>query len=240
MPEGRLTGEGGSKKFEIHPEEGEKKFEIRDSAPKKFEIQKDPQKKFIIHKKKFVIHTEQGRDVSMEWFQQENGNDCGPCMLLNGLNLLKVEGIPSSIGEVREQVSELRRIGGRPPLAPGGWFTSTDVGEYLAHIGGMEVGEYPIYPYKPDSVKASIMQDLGGRPYDLMYTTVGNHFRAVCPAAEPGQYYLLDSFLNEPRIVGEADVNRLIESAASSRVPNRLERVGISRKGANPGYRLKD
>lgn len=226
MSEGRFSGEQ-PKKFEINQPEEKKKFQINETSPKKFEI-----------KKKFIVHTETGRDISLEWFQQKNSNDCGPCLLLNGLRLLHVESIPNSIDEVRETVNQMRREKGRPELPSNGWFTSEDVGEYLAQVAGMEVEEYPVYPYDAENVKQQINWNISQRPYELMYTTVGNHFRAVAPTSEPNQFYLLDSFLNEPKIISQGEAQELLERTVSSRSENRVERVGVARKSQIPSYRV--
>ncbi len=212
--------------------EPKKKFQIENQPPKKFEILAE------MPKKKFVIHTETGKSISLEWFQQINSNDCGPCLLLNGLHLLKVESIPNSIAEVRADVNRIRRERGEQELPANGWFTSKDVGEYLAQVGSLQVEEFPVFPYEADDIKTAINNNISQRSYDLMYTTVGRHFTAVSPTEEPNQYYLLDSFLNEPRIIGQEEVNSLLDRSVSSRVENRVERIGIARKGDNPGYKV--
>lgn len=222
-----------SEKFKIlSASEPKKKFQIENQSSKKFEIKDETPKK------KFVIHTETERDISLEWFQQINSNDCGPCLLLNGLHLLKVESIPNSIVEVRAEVNRMRIERGRPELPSDGWFTSEDIGEYLAKVGGLNVEEFPIFPYEVDSIKTDISENISQRPYDLLYSTEGRHFRAVSPTEEVNQYYLLDSFLNEPRIVGQEEVNDLLDRSISSRTENRVERIGIARKSDNPGYRV--
>ena len=60
--------------------------------------------KFEIHKK-FEIQDQS----ESPWFKQENSNDCGPCLVLNSLNLLGIPHAERSIEEVRLRINEIRR-----------------------------------------------------------------------------------------------------------------------------------
>ena len=221
------------KHFEIKPQKRFEIREIKDQGKKRFEIKA---------KKKFEIQIQQNTPITLEWFQQDNAHDCGPCLLLNGLQMLQVQEIPQSIEQVRREVNGLRRQEGRPELSQIANFTSEDIGKYLSEIAGLNVQEYPCLPYEADNVMRSIEQNLESDPYDMIYMTNGTHFRGLLPGAEKeGEFLLLDSLTDAPRAMNENSSINLVRDnvyAQQSSDRIRMERVGIVRKHGEAGYRL--
>ncbi len=210
------------KKFEIQGQGNDKK--------KKFEIQP---KKFVLRKKFEIQSTEPSEQA---WFHQENDNDCGPCMILNILNQLGVNG-PSSIREVREQVNEIRR-NSQPPmrsLSENDWFTSDDVGKYLSVYAGLNVEEYVCFADAEQDTFDSIQNNINTTPYEVLYTTSGRHFKAIVKSGD--SVLLLDSFQNSPQTVNLDRINSLIRENVFSKRSDSPDRVGIVRTNRESEYK---
>ena len=206
-------------KFEIHqPDEPpKKKFEINPPVKKKFEVEK-PRKKFEI----------QG---SGRWFQQENSNDCGPCLILNALNELGIQTTEHDIKSVREKVSQSR--GQSELLRENGWFRTSDVGRYLSEAG-LGIDEYATRQFEKVENLTAIKQIFDNRLFDFIYITLGNHFRGI--VNKDAQLILLDSFNNGPQVIENDGAWKLIENTVNSSEGMNLGVVGIVRRN-NPGYR---
>ena len=218
-----------------------KKFEIIENAPKKkFEIISETslKRKFEIKsKKRFEIKTQEGENITLEWFQQRNANDCGPCLILNGLRRIEgVQHIPDDISEVRREVNRLREERGRPELGPSDWFTSEDIGRYLSEIAGLNVEEYACFADVAEETERNIRNSLEERPFDMLYSTAGRHFRGVVPKEE--NFELLDSLQDAPTESTADSINNMVAGSVYAASRERVERLGIVRRG-QPGYTVK-
>lgn len=208
------------------------KFEI--DQPKKFEVTEPDKKKFVIDepkkfevKKKFEIENEKPN-----WFKQENSDDCGPCLILNALAELEIQTLDRDIQSVRNKVNQSR--GQSEQLAPGGWFRSTDVGQYLSDAG-LDVDEYPVRPYERQATHDSIKQIFDEGSFDFIYITLGRHFRGII--RKEGQLMLLDSFKTGPENITADSAWSLIEDTINVSSDTVMQRVGVVRRGT-PGYHV--
>jgi len=219
------------KRFEIIGESQGKKFEILSVTPtkKRFEI--------VEPKKKFDIEYEDSERVAVEWYQQANANDCGPCLILNGLR--RIEGashIPSDINEVRQDINRLRRERGQQELDPSAWLTSEDVGRYLSEVAGLNVEEYACFRDVADETSQSIRDSLEQRSFEMIYSTAGRHFRGIVPFGDGD--LLLDSLADAPREQTAESINEMIGQSVNSADRERVERLGIVRQG-EAGYTVR-
>ncbi len=192
----------------------QKKFQInKPNTKKKFEVDEDkPKKKFVI---------EPGN-----WVQQRNANDCGPALILNALGELGVVVPDRNIEDVRNTVNRIR---GSTPLPATGWFVSSDVGRYLSDVAGLRVEEYAANPYRKQEVIDAVEAVFRARAFDLLYITVGRHFRGILN--KNNQLVLLDSFKSGPETVSPEDAWGLIERSINAGEGMRIERVGIVKRG---------
>ena len=210
------------KKFEIGP--------IVTPPKKKFEI--------IPPKKKFEIKTQEGENIKLEWFRQTNANDCGPCLLLNGLHRIEnVRHIPHDIAEVRREVNRLRRESQRPELGPSDWFTSEDIGKYLSEVAGLNVEEYVCFRDVAEETEREIGNSLRQNSFDMIYSTAGRHFKGIIPSED--HYELLDSFNSAPSEQTAESINEMIGRSVYGTTRGSMPmRFGIIRRG-EPVYTVK-
>lgn len=192
----------------------QKKFQI--NKPKKFEIQEDkPKKKFVI---------ESG--TSYAWTQQRNANDCGPALILNSLGELGITVQDRSIEDVRGTVNRIR---GSSPLPATGWFLTSDVGRYLSEIGRLRVEEYVPLPYRKKEVFDAVESVFRARSFDLIYITIGRHFRGILN--KNNELILLDSFTSGPETLSSEQAWNLISRTLNATDGTRIERVGVVTRG---------
>ncbi len=210
-------------------ENGEKKFVIKKPA-KTFRIlgSTPGNQSEAPARKRFVIRSEGTPVQNQEWFRQNNSSDCGPCLILNSLRKIKgAYHIPQSIDEVRQEVNKFRREKNQVELQPDGWFTNTDIQEYLTRVAGLDVKQYAAFADQAEEVSNNIRTNLEGAPFEMIYGTVGRHFRGIVPS-ETG-YELLDSFNSDPQAVDTDRVNSLISESIAQSTPARTEVIGIVR-----------
>lgn len=230
MPE---TTPKGSRKFEV----------IADSRikPGNRDGEEKRHMRFILHgspRKRFTAVQDGNPDI-MRWHRQTNFNDCGPCLLLNVLAALRINGTPLNIGEMRKNINAERRDRGLPPLAEDSWITSDDLGRSLARLGHMNVKEFPVFPNESGRIYYAVCRAVfGPKPPVLVYLTTGSHFRGIMPQNKPDRYMLLDSFLGGPVEVRGNDARELLRATVLSRSASRIERIGIATIGSAPGYSI--
>jgi hypothetical protein len=212
-----------------------KRFQIK----KHFQITSEQNAPQGTPKKRFVITSETPPETPHAWFKQSNEDDCGPCLILNSLPRLDPGYTTSNIAEVRASVNSMRRARGLEELPATANLTSEDLGRYLAQAGRLEVEEFPVLPYEAQEVLQAVDTNLMQRQFDLIYTTVGRHFRGIMPVGQPNRYVLLDSLLDAPQLVGEDEVRLLLTRSAVGAHENRIERIGIVRRSDTPGYTIK-
>lgn len=187
-----------------------------------------PEKTFLIHKEKTFKITKI-ETPSFEWFRQRNLNDCGPCFLLNALNVLGTPNLPQSIEDVRTSVNEKRQKSGRGVLQREGWFSTGDIDQYLRDRG-FKVKGYVADPRAQEDTRRNVLKDIENH-FDLIYTTFpGLHYRGV--AVRGDQNLLLDSFNDGPQpITREQCMDIVINTLrAQPRSSGQWEHLGIVRK----------
>jgi len=203
------------------------------SEGKKFEVRKTPKKRFeISHEgggRRFEVRGE-SQNTPLTWHQQKNASDCGPCMILNVLQQMPgVRHAPGTVQEIRRDVNRLRREANMTELGPLGWFRSDDIGEYLSKIAGLNVEEFACTAETAQEDLRAIQQSIAQRPFEFVYSTAGQHFRAVVPS-ENG-YELFDSLNAGPERAPAESVNEMAAQVVTATSQARLERFGIVRQG---------
>lgn len=212
-------------KFEIHGEDKEER-----ESKNKFKIEEENKGTFKVHKK---FDIESAEEATLEWFAQENANDCGPCLLLNALQVLDIDTPHKSVEAVRSAVNELRQERGEEQLDENDWFTNRDVRRYFGEIAGLHVKEFPVYPYKKDNIRNMVAEDISEEPIDLIYSTDGRHFRAVTPGG-----LLLDSLKNGPAEVSDQEIQEIIQNNIEASSSERYEFIGLVSKHEEPGIEV--
>lgn len=204
---------------------------------KKFEIRQQPKKKFdIVDKngpKKIEVRGE-SQTTPLTWHQQKNASDCGPCMILNILQQMPGVGhAPNTVEEIRRDVNRLRREANMTELGPLGWLRSDDIGEYLSKVAGLNVEEFACTAETAKEDLEAIQQSLTQQPFEFVYSTTGQHFRAV--VLSENSYELFDSLNAGPEPATVESVNEMAAQVVTTTSQARLERFGIVRQG-EAGY----
>lgn len=171
----------------------------------------------------------EGRQI--EWHKQKNGNDCGPCLLLNALEVMKISHSERTIHDVRTAVNTSRREGNRQELADNGWLSTNDIEAFMQKYN-FKVTTYSIIPQEKDRIFNLIQQQFQARDFDLIYTTQGSHFRGLRPKNDSSDFVMLDSFLDAPTILSDQQAwAQLQKTMAAPQRPNgAYESIGFLEK----------
>ncbi len=192
-------------KFEIHPPQQKKKFEIQN--------QENQKKKF---------------EVTSKWFKQTNEHDCGPCLILNALGKMNVGLSERNVAEVRTEINRLRSVNNQEGLQQDRWIFADDI-EKLLRKYGLDVKEYALFLDDKNETLDSINKELD-KQFDLIVSTSGSHFRGIIKNPQTsGEYLLLDSFSDGPQNVDGSVLNNFIEQGFNAPA-GRVEKIIIARK----------